>query len=103
MDSTMNEFLPAVRCSQELKSRLQRIAQASIAPDLAAHIRRAVEQYVEPDDHMLSAQATEQLYQLSPELERALGQRVESLDEITAALMRHWERTKKETYGASLN
>ena len=49
MDDTMNEYLPQVRCSAELKARLRRIAAASVVTDLAAHIRLAVEQYVEND------------------------------------------------------
>lgn len=108
MDDTLTDVLPAVRCSIELKDRLRRIAAGSIAPDLAAHIRLAVEQYVEAnrlgtEQHRLSAEAVGALYALAPELSKALGKPVATLDEVAAALVKHWQFSKKESYGAALN
>lgn len=50
MDTTLNERLPQVRCSTELKKRLWLVSQRSAAKDLADHIRAAVEQYVEREE-----------------------------------------------------
>lgn len=43
----LTSYLPKVRCSPSLKRQLLRVAHNSITSDLAAHIRFAVEQYVE--------------------------------------------------------
>lgn len=43
----MDEYLPTVRCSVELKQSLERIAAQSVSPRLSDHIRFALEQYVE--------------------------------------------------------
>lgn len=43
----MDEFLPMVRCSSELKQSLERVAAQSVSPRLSDHIRLAIEQYIE--------------------------------------------------------
>lgn len=42
----MQDYLPQVRCTSELRSRLKLIADQSLSSDLSDHIRAAVEQYV---------------------------------------------------------
>ena len=45
-----NEFstyLPKVRCSIELRERLETLTRRSVARNMADHIRYAVEQYVD--------------------------------------------------------
>lgn len=49
----LTETLPPVRCTLSLKMRLRRIAVASIARDTGAHIRAAVERYVEQEERRL--------------------------------------------------
>lgn len=46
----MTEMLPMVRCTPSLKTRLERIAEASVARNLTDHIRYAVERYVETEE-----------------------------------------------------
>ena len=44
------EYLPQVRCQASLKARLERIAEGSVARNLADHIRFAVERYVAQEE-----------------------------------------------------
>lgn len=43
----MQEYLPQVRVEDELRRKLELVAENSIATNLSVHIRLAVEQYVE--------------------------------------------------------
>lgn len=43
---TQTAFLPTVRCTPQLKRRLEQVAAGSVTRSLADHIRYAVEQYV---------------------------------------------------------
>lgn len=42
----LTDYLPQVRCAASLKQRLEQVAANSVTPNLADHIRYAVEQYV---------------------------------------------------------
>ena len=43
----MDDFLPQIRITSEVRRKLELIAENSITSNLSAHIRFAVEQYVE--------------------------------------------------------
>lgn len=43
----MQEYLPQVRSTAELKRKLELIAEGSVSKNLSDHIRYAVEKYVE--------------------------------------------------------
>ena len=43
----MQEYLPQVRVEDELRRKLELVAESSIATSLSVHIRLAVEEYVE--------------------------------------------------------
>ncbi len=42
----MTDYLPQVRCTPEMKASLKDIARRSVAPNIADHVRYAVEQYI---------------------------------------------------------
>lgn len=46
----MTEYLPQVRCPASLKRRLEQVAAESVTPNLADHIRYAVERYVRAEE-----------------------------------------------------
>lgn len=46
MTQLMSEYLPQVRCSKEMKQKLEEIAAHSLAPRITDHIRFAVDQYI---------------------------------------------------------
>lgn len=54
---TQTEYLPQVRCTPRLKRRLEQVAQGSVTPNLADHIRYAVERYVESEENRRIVQA----------------------------------------------
>ena len=53
INEPLAETLPPVRCTTTLKLRLQRVAAASPARELGAHVRFAVERYVEAEEGRL--------------------------------------------------
>lgn len=53
INEPLTEVLPQVRCSLSLKLRLQRVAAASVARELGAHVRFAVERYVAAEEERL--------------------------------------------------
>ncbi|MGD9726905.1 MAG: ribbon-helix-helix protein, CopG family [Nitrospiraceae bacterium] len=55
-ETTLETYLPQVRCDQELKRRLERVARASISSRLSDHVRVAVEQYVISQERVLGVQ-----------------------------------------------
>ena len=44
--TSADTFLPSVRCSAELRARIERIAERSVSKRLSDHLRLAVERYV---------------------------------------------------------
>jgi predicted transcriptional regulator len=44
------EYLPQVRCTATMKARLERVAEGSVARNLADHIRAAIERYVAQEE-----------------------------------------------------
>ena len=46
----MTEYLPQVRCTKSMKMRLEAIAETSVAPALADHIRFALDQYIAAEE-----------------------------------------------------
>lgn len=45
-ETTLETYLPQVRCDTQLKERLAQVARRSVSPRLSDHVRVAVEQYV---------------------------------------------------------
>lgn len=54
----LTEYLPQVRCTPTLKSRLERLAERSVTRNLADHIRFAVENYVDTAEGSATVDAT---------------------------------------------
>lgn len=54
--TTMETYLPQVRCDQDLKRRLERVAKASVSNRLSDHVRVAVERYVVAQERTLGIQ-----------------------------------------------
>ena len=50
---TKGAVLPAIRCDQTLRERLERVVGHSIVPQLSVHLRIAVEQYVASQENTL--------------------------------------------------
>lgn len=46
MTQLMTEFLPHVRCTADMKRRLEQIVTHSVTPRITDHIRFAVDQYI---------------------------------------------------------
>ena len=53
-----DSYLPPVRCSAELRERLERIARQSVSKRLSDHLRLAVENYVAEIESTLPATDT---------------------------------------------
>lgn len=53
VDMTKSDYLPQVRCTEDLKERLRRVAAHSVSPRLTDHILAAVREYVAQQEQTL--------------------------------------------------
>lgn len=58
-NQNMTDYLPQVRCTPEMKAELKAIARRSVAPNIADHVRYAVEQYITAAHTTTAAQTTD--------------------------------------------
>ena len=66
INEPLTEYLPQVRCTANLKRRLELVAAGSITNNLADHIRFAVDQYVAMVEE--TTQAPDSTLPANPEL-----------------------------------
>lgn len=102
MNSLQTELLQ-VRCTPELKQRLEAKAAGSVTTSLADHIRFALAAYLADGLPIKVSMPTRLKLELAiQELETAFGVEIAELEEAVLALLRHWDITKRECYGVSL-
>ncbi len=53
-------WLPGVRISSDLRDRLERVAERSVASKLSDHVRAALERYVKEEEAALQLRAPQQ-------------------------------------------
>lgn len=103
MNDLRTEYLPQVRCTLELKKQLEEKAAGSVTPNLADHIRYAVMAYLADGMPIKVGMHTRLKLELAiQELELAFGAEIVELEQAVLALIGHWDRTKRDCYGASL-
>ena len=103
MNSLQTEYLPQVRCTLELKQRLEAKAANSVTPSLADHIRYALAAYLADGLPIKVSMPTRLKLELAiQELEAAFGEEIAELEDAVLALLGHWDLTKRDCYGASL-
>jgi hypothetical protein len=55
------ERLPMLRCTPEMKNALQKIAQRSVARNIADHMRYALERYIEDNAELVESEEKEKV------------------------------------------
>jgi hypothetical protein len=102
MNDIRTEFLQ-VRCTPEMKQKLEAKAAGSVSSGLADHIRFALAAYLADGLPIKVSLPTRLKLELAiAELETAFGVGITELEEAVLALLRHWDITKRDCYGTVL-
>lgn len=97
MSELMTALLPAVRCTEAMKSQLETIVEATPG-GLADHIRHAVELYIDAETHGVSGI----LKRVAAEMNQAHVLQLPATEAATIMrLADHWDRTKRDSYAVN--